>query len=286
MRIVKRVAVDEVLRQHVGRGAVEVVRLIEVQVVGEDLQHVRAALGDVVGQQLDAVDAHQREQRVVPLFKVGLAELDFDGGELALQNPDEKVAAPARRLQEAGVDALGLALDKVEHRFDHPRRGEHLPVVGDAFFDLIRLIGRMLPRTFERGRHDEFLADIAAAPGTGACNPNELAVGGRAPLFYRNQLAKAGFFRGAQLAAAIGRYKDLPISIACSVPALDQSIIGSLPHSGRPFRRVQKAVAGNTQSSGYPADPVREPVDGAHLAAVVHKAISLAREETSAPSGK
>jgi hypothetical protein len=26
-----------------------------------------------------------------------------------------------------------LALDEVEHRFDHPRRSEHLPVVGDAF---------------------------------------------------------------------------------------------------------------------------------------------------------
>jgi len=40
----------------------------------------------------------------------------------------------SRRLQEAGVDALGLALDEIEHRFDHPRRSEHLPVVGDTFF--------------------------------------------------------------------------------------------------------------------------------------------------------
>ena len=129
----QRVAVHEVLRQHVGRGAVQVVRLIEVQIVGEDFQHVRAALGDVVRQELDPVDAHQREKGVVPLLELGLSELEFDGGELPLQNPDEEVPAPARRLQEAGVDALGLALDEVEHRLDHPRRSEHLPVVGDAF---------------------------------------------------------------------------------------------------------------------------------------------------------
>ncbi len=130
----QRVAVDEVLRQHVGGSPIELVRLIEIQVVGEDLQHVRAALGDVVRQELDPVDAHQSEQGVVPLLEVGLPELEFDGGELALQDPDEEVPAPARRLQEAGVNALGLVLDQVEHRLDHPRRGEDLPVVGDALF--------------------------------------------------------------------------------------------------------------------------------------------------------
>ena len=129
----QRVAVHEILRQHVGRGAVQVVRLVQIQIVGEDLQQVRATLGDVVRQQLDAVDAHQREQRVVPFLEIGLPELEFDGGELALQNLHEEVAAPARRLQEARVDALGLVLHEVEHRLDHPRRSEHLPVVGDAF---------------------------------------------------------------------------------------------------------------------------------------------------------
>jgi hypothetical protein len=46
----------------------------------------------------------------VPLFKVGLPELEFDGGELALQDPDEEVSASARRLQEAGVNPLRLVL--------------------------------------------------------------------------------------------------------------------------------------------------------------------------------
>ena len=128
------VTVDEVLRQHVGSGPIEVVRLLEIQVVGEDLQHIRAALGDVVRQELNPVGAHQSEKGVVPLFKVGLPELEFDGGELPLQDADEEVPAPARRLQEAGVNALGLVLDEVEHRLDHPRGSEYLPVVGDPLF--------------------------------------------------------------------------------------------------------------------------------------------------------
>ena len=118
----QRVAVHEVLRQHVGGGPIEFVRLIQIQVLGEDLQHIRAALGDVVRQQLDAVDAHQREQRIVPPLEVRLPVLEFHGGELAPQDLHEEVAAPARRLQEAGVNALGFVLHQVEHRLDHPRR--------------------------------------------------------------------------------------------------------------------------------------------------------------------
>ena len=130
------VAVDEILRQHVERGAIQVVRRVQIQILGEDFQQVRAALGDVVRQQLDAVDAHQREQRVVPPLEVGLAVLEFHGGQLAPQDLHEEVAAPARRLQKARVNALGLVLHQVEHGLDHPRRGEDLPVVGDALFGL------------------------------------------------------------------------------------------------------------------------------------------------------
>ena len=38
----------------------------------------------------------------------------------------------------AGVNALGLALHQVEHRLDHPRGGEDLPVVGDSLFGLYK----------------------------------------------------------------------------------------------------------------------------------------------------
>ena len=53
------IAVDKVLRQHMGSGAIEVIRHFEIQVVGENLQHVRAALGDVVRQEFNSVSAHQ-----------------------------------------------------------------------------------------------------------------------------------------------------------------------------------------------------------------------------------
>lgn len=35
-------------------------------------------------QELDPIDAHQSKKSVVPLFKLGLSELDFDGVELPL----------------------------------------------------------------------------------------------------------------------------------------------------------------------------------------------------------
>jgi len=72
----------------------------------------------------------------MPFFKVGLAELKLDSSELALKNPYEEVSAAARRLQEAGVNALSLALHEVKHGFDHPRGGEYLSVVGNALFRL------------------------------------------------------------------------------------------------------------------------------------------------------
>ena len=49
---------------------------------------------------------------------------------------DEEVATAARRFQETRVNPLGLALDEVKHRLDHPRRSEHLPMVSDALFRL------------------------------------------------------------------------------------------------------------------------------------------------------
>ena len=70
----------------------------------------------------------------MPPLEFGLAELDFDGGEFSLQDADEEVPAAAGWLQETRVDAVCLVLDQVEHGFDHPRRGEHLTVVGNAFF--------------------------------------------------------------------------------------------------------------------------------------------------------
>ena len=124
-------------------GSIEVVRLLKIQVVGEDLQHVRTALVDVVRQKLDPVSTHQSEKGEVALFKVGLLELKFDGGELASQYLDKEVPAPASRFQKAGIDPLGFSLDEVEHRLDHPRGGEHLPVINDAFLGFDQIYGPM-----------------------------------------------------------------------------------------------------------------------------------------------
>jgi hypothetical protein len=73
------------------------------------------------------------------VFKVGLAEFEFNGRELAPENLDQKIAATARRLQKARVNALCLAFDEVEHRLDQPRWGEDLSVIGDALlgFDVL-----------------------------------------------------------------------------------------------------------------------------------------------------
>jgi len=128
------VAMDEVLRKHVERSAIQVVLRSEVQILGEDRQQVRATLRDVVRQQLDAVEAHQPEQCVVPPLEVGLAVFEFHGSQFAPQDLHEEIAVPACRLQKARVNALGLAFHKVEHGLNHPCGGEDLPVVGDALF--------------------------------------------------------------------------------------------------------------------------------------------------------
>ncbi|GAA0007263.1 hypothetical protein BDS110ZK4_40690 [Bradyrhizobium diazoefficiens] len=87
----------------------------------------------------------------MPLFEIRSTEFKFDGGELPLHDSDQEVSAPASRLQKAGVNALSLALDEVEHCFDHPRRGEYLPMVGDPFLGFdheARIVDLAGPRLF------------------------------------------------------------------------------------------------------------------------------------------
>ncbi len=59
----------EVLRQNMGGGPVQVLRRVEAQVVGQNLQQVRAALDDVVLKKLDAVDTHHGEERGSAVFR-------------------------------------------------------------------------------------------------------------------------------------------------------------------------------------------------------------------------
>jgi hypothetical protein len=70
----------------------------------------------------------------MPPLKVGLAELGFYGGQLALEDRDKEVPTSASRLQKTRVNALGLALHQVKHVLDQPPRRKHLPVIGNAPF--------------------------------------------------------------------------------------------------------------------------------------------------------
>ena len=57
----QRVTMHEVLRQHVISSWVEIIRLIDIQVVGKGLQHIGATLGDIVFQKLNSVAAHDSQ---------------------------------------------------------------------------------------------------------------------------------------------------------------------------------------------------------------------------------
>jgi hypothetical protein len=72
---------------------------------------------------------------MLPL-EVRLAEFEFHRRELAFEYLHDEVAAAARGLQKAGVNALGFALHQVQHGLDHPCRREYLAVVSYALFGL------------------------------------------------------------------------------------------------------------------------------------------------------
>ncbi len=55
---------------------------------------------------------------------------------------DKAIAIATSRLQESGINPCRLALHEVEHRLDHPRRGEHLPWSATRCFDFTRLMSK------------------------------------------------------------------------------------------------------------------------------------------------
>src|ERR1039458_3254945 len=126
----------EILGQDVESSPMEIISLFQIQVLGEDLKHIRAALSDIICQDFNPVSTHHCQQCVVSPIKVGLSELSLYGGQLSLQDRDKEIPASARSLQETRVNALGLALHQVKHVFDQPMRREHLSVVCNAPFGL------------------------------------------------------------------------------------------------------------------------------------------------------
>src|SRR5260370_41880968 len=99
----QRITVHDILGQEIEGGQIDRIRLHEIQGVSESLKHIRATLSDIVRQELNPVGAHHRQQGVMSLLKVGLAELRLYGGQFALQDRDKEVPASASRLQETRV---------------------------------------------------------------------------------------------------------------------------------------------------------------------------------------
>jgi len=66
---------------------------------------------------------------MVAALEVARAIPGADGRQLALEDGHHEVARATRRLQEAGIDPLGLGTNQVKHRLDQLRRSEHLTVV-------------------------------------------------------------------------------------------------------------------------------------------------------------
>ena len=75
---------DEVLRQNIESGPIDIIGLIHIQVVSENFKHLRAALSDIICQDLNPVGAHHRQQGVMSPLKFGLAELGLHNGQFAL----------------------------------------------------------------------------------------------------------------------------------------------------------------------------------------------------------
>src|ERR1700733_3115743 len=54
----QRVTMHEILRQDIRGSHIKLIRFLQIKVVGKDIQHVRAALSDIVRQELNSVSAH------------------------------------------------------------------------------------------------------------------------------------------------------------------------------------------------------------------------------------
>lgn len=75
-----------------------------------------------------------RDEAVDAFLECRATVFQLDRIEFALKDADEKIAAAAGRLKEAGVDPFAFALHQIEHALHQPRGSEDLPVVGDPLF--------------------------------------------------------------------------------------------------------------------------------------------------------
>ena len=105
---------------------------------GPEAQEVGAAGGDVIGEDVDAVEGGEGAEGLAAEAGgvVAAAGLGAGGGKFAAEDLDEEVAVAAGGLEEAGADVGALGGDEVAHVADEPIRGEDLPVVPHPFAGL------------------------------------------------------------------------------------------------------------------------------------------------------
>lgn len=87
---------------------------------------------DVVGQQVDAVQAGHGKDSVAFPFVLVTGVSFIDGQQFTTQNFGQKIAIATCRFEESRIDAFALMRNQVEHIVDQFRRGKDLAVVDDA----------------------------------------------------------------------------------------------------------------------------------------------------------
>ena len=113
---------------------------------GPRAQEVGAAGGDVVGEDVDAVEGGEGAKGLAA--ETGgvraAAGQGTGGGELAAEDLDEEVAVAAGGFKEAGADIGALSGHQVTHIADEPIGGENLPVVPHTLAGLDESLFRFL----------------------------------------------------------------------------------------------------------------------------------------------
>jgi len=103
-----RVALDDVEGKHALCCAPPYVAIFGRDVRGKGAEEPGPALRSVIREQLDAVDAHKGEKRVMPAFEVAGSMALLNRREFSLENRHKEVAGSACGLEKARIDSLGL----------------------------------------------------------------------------------------------------------------------------------------------------------------------------------
>lgn len=136
--------------------------------VADDFQQPLAADGDVVGQQINAVNGADREDGIALPLEAAAWMKVADPAELAEKDFVEEVAFAAGRFEEAGFEAVEFMPDQVKHVLEQPIGREHLTMIDDTLPGIHGFGGGGLVR---RGaRRSNIGRSSARVYGFGWCN--------------------------------------------------------------------------------------------------------------------